>query len=108
MNGQTADLFGHTAPQGDMSADHRPGPAERAYRPDADGVFRPNPEDVRRRLHKVLAALRASPQGSPWSERETRSRIIIFPNMSKWLPDDEAAQLKFEFTQELARLGIVT
>jgi hypothetical protein len=28
----------------------------------------------------------------------------IFPQMSKWLPDDEAAQLCFEFEAELARL----
>ena len=29
---------------------------------------------------------------------------IVFPNMAKWLPDDEAERLRFEFAQEMERL----
>jgi hypothetical protein len=29
----------------------------------------------------------------------------IFPQMANWLPDDEAAQLRFEFNRELKRLA---
>jgi hypothetical protein len=28
----------------------------------------------------------------------------VFPNMAKWLPKDEADQLRFEFAQEMERL----
>jgi hypothetical protein len=28
----------------------------------------------------------------------------VFPNTAKWLPDDEANQLCFEFAQQLERL----
>jgi hypothetical protein len=28
----------------------------------------------------------------------------VFPQMANWLPEEEAAQLRFEFAQELERL----
>ena len=28
----------------------------------------------------------------------------VFPNMAKWLPEEEADQLRFEFAQEIERL----
>jgi hypothetical protein len=28
----------------------------------------------------------------------------IFPQMTNWLPEDEAARLRFDFDQEMARL----
>jgi hypothetical protein len=28
----------------------------------------------------------------------------VFPNMAKWLPNDEANQLRFDFAQEMERL----
>ena len=40
----------------------------------------------------------------PWPEREARMWQIAFPQMANWLPDDEAAQLRLEFTQEMERL----
>lgn len=63
----------------------------------------PDPERVRRRLHEVLDRARAAPE-TPWSEKKQRVWQIVFPNMAKWLPDDEAEQLKFEFAQEIERL----
>lgn len=29
---------------------------------------------------------------------------IVFPNMAKWLPDEEASQLRFQFEIEMERL----
>jgi hypothetical protein len=37
---------------------------------------------------------------------EIRLYRTIFPQMTNWLPDEEAAQLRFEFETELARLGV--
>ena len=45
-----------------------------------------------------------SAEKMPWSERDARMWQIVFPNMAKWLPDDEAEQLRFEFAQEMERL----
>ena len=40
----------------------------------------------------------------PWEPRKVRLFRTIFPQMSQWLPDDEAKQLCLEFEAELARL----
>ena len=67
-------------------------------------VFRADPDKVRQKLHKILAEARMA-QTVPWSTHQTRLYQTIFPQMTNWLPDDEAAQLRFEFETELARLG---
>jgi hypothetical protein len=59
---------------------------------------------VRTRLHKILAEARAA-QTMPWDRNKVRLYQTIFPQMTNWLPDDEAAQLRFEFEAELARLA---
>ena len=63
----------------------------------------PDPDRVRRRLHEVLERARAAPE-QPWPEKKQRVWQIVFPNMAKWLPEDEAEQLRFEFAQEIERL----
>jgi hypothetical protein len=66
-------------------------------------VYRPDPDKVRRRLHNLLAEARAA-KAMPW-ERTTLSLYrTIFPQMSNWLPEDEAARLRSEFETELKRL----
>jgi hypothetical protein len=55
-------------------------------------------------LNKILAEARAA-QTMPWSAKEIRLYRTIFPQMTSWLPDDEAAQLRSGFESELARLG---
>jgi hypothetical protein len=67
-------------------------------------VHRADPDEVRRDLHKILAAARAA-QTMPWSAEDVGLYRVIFPQMTNWLPKDEAAQLRFEFEPELARLG---
>ena len=83
------DLFDRAAEGG---FEDRPPPA---YRPDLD--------KVRSRLHKILAEARAA-QTLPWEPTTVSLYRTIFPQMTNWLPEDEGAQLRFQFEEELARL----
>jgi hypothetical protein len=66
-------------------------------------AYRPDPDKVRSRLHKILAEARAA-QNLPWEPTTVSLYRTIFPQMSNWLPEDEGAQLRFQFEEELARL----
>lgn len=66
-------------------------------------VYRADPDEVRRDLRRLLAEARAA-KTMPWEPRKVRLFKTIFPQMSGWLPDDEAKQLCFEFAAEIARL----
>ncbi|MGA7385518.1 MAG: hypothetical protein WBW81_12740 [Methylocella sp.] len=68
--------------------------------------YRPNCDKVRARLHKILAEARAA-QTSPWEPARASLYRTIFPQMTLWLPGDEAVQLRFEFETEMARLETV-
>ena len=85
------DLFGPDA-QAEM---FEPGAAPAAYRPD--------PDKIRARLQKILAEARAA-EKLPWDRDKLLVYRTIFPQMTGWLPAEEAAQLKFEFETEMARL----
>ena len=41
----------------------------------------------------------------PWDDDRAGLYRVIFPQMTNWLADDEAAQLRSAFEAELARLG---
>ena len=69
----------------------------------APGVFVADPEKVRAELADVLAKLRAA-EAYPWDARRTLYWRTVFPQMTNWLPDEEAAQLRFEFETEIRRL----
>ena len=64
----------------------------------------PDPETIRLRL-KALLEKAKSAEKMPWSERDARMWQTVFPNMAKWLPGEEADQLRFEFAQEMQRLN---
>jgi hypothetical protein len=66
-------------------------------------VYRADPDKVRAELLGVLAKARAA-QTFPWDARRTLYWRTVFPQMTNWLPDDEAAQLRFEFETEIRRL----
>ena len=66
-------------------------------------VYRADPNEVRAELLRVLAQARAA-QSLPWDTRRTLYWRTVFPQMTNWLPDDEAAQLRFEFETEIKRL----
>jgi hypothetical protein len=91
------DLFRHAPTQGSLfgaGEDRLQAPVQR---------YLPDPEAVRRRL-KLLIEKARSAEKMPWSERDAQMWQTVFPNMAKWLPDDEAEQLRFEFAREMERL----
>ena len=58
---------------------------------------------MRAELLAVLAKVRAA-QTFPWDARGALYWRTVFPQMTNWLPDEEAAQLRFEFEAEIKRL----
>lgn len=84
------DLFG--ADQSDLFDEDAPTP-----------VYRADPDEVRAELHKILTEARAA-QKLPWDAGKTSLYRTIFPQMTNWLPDEEAAQLRFDFDTEMKRL----
>src|SRR6266481_1839882 len=92
------DLFGQGPAQGSLfgsGQDRLQAPRQRST---------PDPETVRLRLKSLLEKARTA-EKMPWSERDARMWQTVFPNMAKWLPKDEADQLRFEFAQEMERLN---
>lgn len=72
---------------------------------DAPPAYRPDPDRVRARLHKILAEARMA-QALPWDAGRTSLYRTIFPQLTLWLPDEEAAQLRLAFEQEMARFDV--
>ena len=66
-------------------------------------AYRPDPDKVRSRLHRILAEAREA-EVLPWEPSTVSLYRIIFPRMTQYLPDEEGAQLRFEFESELVRL----
>src|SRR5262245_23048183 len=91
------DLFGRGAAKGSLfgpEEDRMQAPRQRSL---------PDPETVRLRLKSLLEKVRSA-EKMPWSERDARMWQTVFPNMAKWLPEDEADQLCFEFAHQMERL----
>lgn len=65
--------------------------------------YRADPDSVRAELYKILAEARAA-QKLPWEPKKVLFYRTIFPQMTNWLPDEEGAQLRFEFETEIKRL----
>lgn len=91
------DLFAHSPAQGNLfgaGEDRLQAPQQRVA---------PDPEAVRLRLKSLLEKAKSADK-MPWSDRDARMWQTVFPNMARWLPEDEADQLRFEFAQEIERL----
>jgi hypothetical protein len=74
------------------------------FKPDAaPPVYRPDLDQVRARLQKILAEARAA-EKLPWDRDQLLVYRSIFPQMAGWLPEEEGAQLRFEFDTEFTRL----
>jgi hypothetical protein len=73
------------------------------FGPEAPPAYCPNPDKVRARLYKILAEARAA-QKSPWEPARISLYRTIFPEITIFLPEDEASQLRFTFETVLARL----
>ncbi len=95
----TSDLFGNPT-----------GPSQQSFFGEGDGklqepvkTYLPDPEKVRLQLRELLNTVRTAAE-MPWSERDAGYWQLVFPNMANWLPEEEAAQLRFEFAREMERL----
>lgn len=66
-------------------------------------VYRADPERIRRRIANMLTEVRAA-QAMPWNADELENSAYLLKQMARFLPEDEAAQLAFEFEQEVERL----
>ena len=84
------DLFGHD--EHDELSEARPTP-----------VYRADPDEVREELNRILAEARSA-QTMPWDKTRLSLYRTIFPQMTNWLPEEEGAQLRFDFEAELVRL----
>jgi len=70
-------------------------------------VVRVDPEEVRARLHAILGELRAA-SVMPWDAGKVLYWRTVAPQTSRWLPNEERAQLLLEFETEMRRLGAWT
>lgn len=69
-------------------------------------AFEERPDQARIRLQLVTLLETARKAATmPWPERDARMWQIAFPQLTNWLPPDEAGQLRFEFAQEMERLA---
>jgi hypothetical protein len=87
----------------DQPDDNEPEMQTDLFGADPVPAYRPDPEKVRSRLHKILAEAKAAKK-LPWEPTTVSLYRTIFPQMTNWLPEDEGAQLRFQFEEELARL----
>lgn len=86
------DLFGQ--PQPDLFGGEPAQPA----------VFRGDPDRVRARLEKIVAEARAA-DAMPWDRATLRLYRTVVPQMSLWLPADEAVRWRDLFEAEVERLS---
>jgi len=87
------DLFGE-APRAAGRSDEGVAPVQ----------YRADPAKVRARLQGLLAEARSA-QTLPWKPAHVALYRTIFPQMTNWLPEEEAARLRAEFEAELTRLS---
>lgn len=74
-------------------------PVFRAYEPDRD--------EIRSELLGVLETARAARDAAPWDARTFKYHKVVFPQMARWLPDEERDQLCFEFAREVERIALL-
>ena len=82
--------------QSNLFADGRMAPSAPQSTPDSQAL--------RGRLGRLLETLRTS-QTMPLSDRDVRMWQTVVPNMTRWLPEDEANTIRSEFDSEMERLG---
>ncbi|MCP9221491.1 hypothetical protein MKP08_01850 [Erythrobacter sp. LQ02-29] len=70
----------------------------------AEESWLPHPDEVREDAQAILASARAVTAQNLWDQRTYRYNKVVFPQMTRWLPDDERDQLCFEFFRELERI----
>jgi hypothetical protein len=73
------------------------------FEDEPERTYRADPDKVRARLYQILGEARAA-ESLPWKPKTVSLYRTIFPQMTRWLPEPEAAQLCLEFEAELERL----
>ncbi|MEI9849621.1 MAG: hypothetical protein WDN24_00805 [Sphingomonas sp.] len=69
--------------------------------------YAPDPAEVRAELLQLLATARSAEDRSPWDARTFQYHKTVFPQMARWLPDDERDQLCFEFARHVERIELL-
>lgn len=69
--------------------------------------YEPNLDEIRQDLAAMLDSARRVTAEEPWDDRTFRYNKVVFPQMSRWLPDDERNQLCFEFAREIERIELL-
>lgn len=82
--GTHADLFGQSPPKS----------------------YAPSLATVRAEINRVLEKARIAKE-MPWTAKEVSFWKTVFPQMTNWLPADEAEQLRLAFMVEISRLEAV-
>lgn len=67
----------------------------------------PDPAEVREDAQAILASARAVTADNLWDLRTYRYNKVVFPQMTRWLPDQERDQLCFDFFRELERIELL-
>jgi hypothetical protein len=89
-----------SARQGDLFGSDQPDPSDEDFE---TPTYYPDTDEVRAELHNILAEMRAA-KSMPWDDSRAALYRTIFPQMTGCLPEDEGAQLRFQFEEELVRL----
>ncbi len=63
-----------------------------------------DPNDVRAEVVELLRIAREARDRAPWDARIHRFYEMVFPQMTRWLPPEEAEHLCRDFERELERL----
>ena len=66
-------------------------------------AYRPDPDKVRARLERILGQAKAA-DAIPWEPSRSSLYRLIVPDMTRWLPDEEAAFWRAEFEAQMTRL----
>ena len=69
----------------------------------APNIYTPEPDNIRARLLGILEEMRSA-ETMPWDRSRSLMYKNIFPQMTNWLPPEEAEQFKSDFAAELRRL----
>jgi len=62
----------------------------------------PDPAEIRARMETVLARLDSS-EGAPWPQKKMRLWRVIWPQMMRWLPEADHAELQSRFDRLMGR-----
>ena len=70
----------------------------------APNPYTPEPDNIRARLARILEQARAA-EVVPWEPAKARMYKNIVPQMTNWLPAEEAERWRADFFSEMERLA---